>query len=126
MYARSASPAFHRIAPASAPRLTAIPCLLACILAVAFTGFLTLPGFAQGVTPGTLSDVTFTEYSSLSGNAELARRMLTPLTAARLPVLLARSGMKLREQPVNLSVETLIGGLAAPRSTDLALELAKP
>ena len=50
---------------------------------------------------GTLSSVVFSDYTPLSGNAELARRMLSPLTAAQIPALLARSGKRLGDQPVN-------------------------
>lgn len=54
---------------------------------------------------GLQSDVVFSAYSPLSSNAELARRMLSPLAAAQIPLLLARSGKALREQPVDLSQE---------------------
>jgi pimeloyl-ACP methyl ester carboxylesterase len=54
---------------------------------------------------GTLSEVTFADYSPLSRNLELARRMLTPLTAAQLPQILASKGSKMAEQPVELAQE---------------------
>jgi pimeloyl-ACP methyl ester carboxylesterase len=53
-------------------------------------------------------DVVFTDYSPLSSNTELARRLLTPLTAARIPQLLAQSGNHLSEQPVNLAEEKFV------------------
>jgi dienelactone hydrolase len=52
-----------------------------------------------------LHDAVFSEYSPLSGNAELARRMLSPLRAAQIPQLLARAGKGLSEQPINLAEE---------------------
>ncbi len=55
---------------------------------------------------GLQSRVTFTDYTPLSANAELARRLLSPLTAAKLAPALARSGKVLRDQPVDLSAET--------------------
>lgn len=53
-------------------------------------------------------DVVFSDYSPLSSNAELARRLLTPLEAARIPQLLAHSGDHLSEQPINLSEEKFV------------------
>jgi pimeloyl-ACP methyl ester carboxylesterase len=55
-----------------------------------------------------LHDVVLTQYSPLSANTELARRLLSPLTAARLPQLLARSEKGLTEQPINLAEETFL------------------
>lgn len=70
-----------------------------------------LCAFAPGVqadpqTTGTLSETHFAEYSPLSSNAELARRMLSPLSAAQIPAILARTRAVLRGQPVDLSQET--------------------
>jgi hypothetical protein len=50
-------------------------------------------------------DVVFTDYSPLSGNLELARRMLSPLTFAQLEREASRRNVKLREQPVDLANE---------------------
>jgi pimeloyl-ACP methyl ester carboxylesterase len=52
-----------------------------------------------------LHTTVFTEYAPLSSNAELARRLLTPLSAAQIPQLLARAGKRLSEQPINLAEE---------------------
>jgi pimeloyl-ACP methyl ester carboxylesterase len=57
---------------------------------------------------GTTSELTFTEYTILSSNFEMARRLLSPLTASQLPQLLARSGSRLREQPVDLAQESFV------------------
>ncbi|HEY2446704.1 MAG TPA: PHB depolymerase family esterase [Rhizomicrobium sp.] len=74
-----------------------------CALAALLFGIAAPAAF--GADTGTLTDVTFTEYTPLSSNAELARRMLSPLTAAQIPRLLEQSGKKLAEQPVNLADE---------------------
>jgi pimeloyl-ACP methyl ester carboxylesterase len=52
--------------------------------------------------------VTFSDYSPLSSNAELARRLLSPLTAAQLPQLLQRAGAALSEQPIDLAAEEFL------------------
>jgi len=52
-----------------------------------------------------LHDAVLGEYSPLSGNAELARRLLSPLSAAQIPELLAHAGKGLSEQPINLAQE---------------------
>lgn len=58
-----------------------------------------------GTDAATLRNVAFSDYSPLSTNQELAHRMLSPLTAASLPAILAGSGSRLAEQPVDLSRE---------------------
>ncbi len=68
--------------------------------ALAFAACLTI-----GAPAGTLGDVVFTSYTPLSSNPEMARRLLTPLTAASIPKLLARSNSALSVQPINLSEE---------------------
>jgi pimeloyl-ACP methyl ester carboxylesterase len=50
-------------------------------------------------------DVVFADYSPLSGNLELARRMLSPLNFAQLEHEARRKNVKLREQPVDLANE---------------------
>ena len=58
---------------------------------------------------GTLTnDVVFTDYTPLSSNFELARRLLTPFEAAELPVLLAKMHKGMREQPVDLTQEKFV------------------
>ena len=59
-------------------------------------------------------DVVFTEYSERSCSAELARRLLSPLTAAQLDRQ-ARSGKKLVEQPIKLSEEKFIVYVPSPK-----------
>src|SRR5437879_6566430 len=63
---------------------------------------------------GTLSHPVFTDYSALSTNLELARRSLSPLTAAQLPRILTQSGTRLSEQPIDLSQETFVLYVPSP------------
>jgi hypothetical protein len=63
--------------------------------------------------------VTFTRYSPLSRNAELARRMLTPLTDRHAARLLAAKGETLREQAIDLAQEKFgfrIPAVAPPKN----------
>ena len=47
----------------------------------------------------------FSEYTPLSNNLEMARRLLSPLTAARIPEQLAATGKSLADQPIDLANE---------------------
>jgi predicted esterase len=80
--------------------------ILQCALTPACVIFLgsVASALAQSAPSGTLSDVTFTKYSPLSSNAELARRLLSPLKNARLQKMIA-GGARLGEQPVDLPQE---------------------
>jgi predicted esterase len=55
---------------------------------------------------GTLSEIHFADYTPLSSNMELARRMLSPLKMAELPKALAQMRERLSEQPVDLALES--------------------
>ena len=55
---------------------------------------------------GTLSEIRFADYTPLSSNMELARRMLSPLQEAELPKALAQKRERLSEQPVDLAQES--------------------
>ena len=57
-----------------------------------------------GVT-GLLSDVVFTDYSSLSSSAELVHRLLSPLNAVQVGKTLSHSIVGLRDQPIDLARE---------------------
>jgi pimeloyl-ACP methyl ester carboxylesterase len=81
-----------------------------CIL---FAGF---PALA-----GTLSRSAFTEYSILSSNAEMAHRMLSPLTSAKIPSRLAETGKQLRDQPIDLSQESFLLYVPSPPRTSYGL-----
>ncbi len=91
-----------RLSP-SRPRLRCLLALGVCLMAH--------PALAEDAPPnvtGLQSNVVFTQYSPLSGNAELARRLLSPLTAAQLPRILARTGKVLRDQPIDLAREKFV------------------
>jgi pimeloyl-ACP methyl ester carboxylesterase len=51
------------------------------------------------------SDVVFSDYSALSGSAELVHRLLSPLNAVRAGRRLAHSAVGLRDQPIDLAQE---------------------
>lgn len=59
---------------------------------------------AGGAT-GLQGDVVFTQYSPLSGSAELGRRLVSPLNARRLQQQAAATGTAIREQPIDLAQE---------------------
>ena len=60
---------------------------------------------ARAEPTGARENIVFTAYTPLSSNLELARRLSTPLTAAKLQTLLTTSGKALREQPIDLAQE---------------------
>lgn len=91
--------------PMLSPARTTPRCLLALAVSLIALDALAEPAPA-GVTG--LHDALFTEYSPLSSNVELARRLLSPLAAAQLPQLLAHSGRRLSEQPINLADERFV------------------
>ena len=55
-----------------------------------------------------MADVVFTDYGDNSSNAELMRRLLSPLTAARVGQEIQRSGKAIAAQPVSLAAERFI------------------
>src|ERR1700722_10038924 len=67
-----------------------------------------IAAFTGGAWAITVRDIVFTDYTPLSSNAELARRFLTPLEAAQIPALEAKTGKVLSEQPVNLAQEKFV------------------
>ncbi len=64
--------------------------------------------FADNASAVTIHDMVFTDYTPLTSNQELARRFLTPLEAAQLPTLAAKTGKVLREQPIDLTQEKFV------------------
>jgi pimeloyl-ACP methyl ester carboxylesterase len=57
-------------------------------------------------TPGGLQRaVTFTEYSPLAANSEMVRRLYSPLAAAEIERMVARSGKQLSEQSIDVAQE---------------------
>lgn len=78
-----------------------------CLLAVA-PSLATLAGFAPEADAdggGLQRDVVFTDYSPLSVNSELLRRLWSPLAAAEGEQILTRSGKVLSQQSIDLSQE---------------------
>jgi pimeloyl-ACP methyl ester carboxylesterase len=64
-----------------------------------------LSASAQTVSSGLRTEVVFTEYSALSGTAELVRRLSSPLSALRIRQEAERAGRTLRGQPIDLAKE---------------------
>jgi predicted esterase len=62
----------------------------------------------QSRATGLQRDVVFTDYSPLSESKELVRRLLTPLSAARINSAVARSELALREQSIDLAHEKFV------------------
>ena len=63
----------------------------------------------------TLRDVVFSEYGQLASNTELARRLLSPLTAARLETQLAQAGTPMAGYSINLAEERFVVYVPARR-----------
>jgi pimeloyl-ACP methyl ester carboxylesterase len=74
-------------------------------LGAAFAAMMALSASAQTASPGLRTDVVFTEYSALSGTAELVRRLSSPLSALRIRQEAERAGRTLRGQPIDLAKE---------------------
>jgi pimeloyl-ACP methyl ester carboxylesterase len=77
---------------------------------------------APGARGADTVQAVFSDYSPLSSNLELARRLLTPLTAAQVPQRLASSAASLAEQPLDLSAERFlvyVPGAAPPQGYGL-------
>jgi hypothetical protein len=55
-----------------------------------------------------LRDVVFSGYGKPSSNAELVRRLVSPLAAAQLEQKLAQSGKRWADQPVDVSAERFL------------------
>jgi predicted esterase len=78
----------------------------AAICAAALAGLGTPVGAAPA--PNAMPDVVFEAYSPLSENAELLRRMLSPLAAHVVDQALARSKKILTAQSIDLSAERFV------------------
>jgi hypothetical protein len=67
------------------------------------------PAAAETQGAGDLQqEAAFGDYTPLSGNTELVRRMMSPLTAAQLGRMVAGSGKALREQEIGLAAERFV------------------
>ncbi|HKC16261.1 MAG TPA: PHB depolymerase family esterase [Steroidobacteraceae bacterium] len=56
----------------------------------------------------TLRDVEFSDYGQPSSNAELMRRLVSPLAAAQLKQELLKSGKRWADQPIDVSAERFL------------------
>lgn len=65
-------------------------------------------GEPQSRATGLQRDVVFTDYSPFSQNKELVRRLLTPLSAARIIGTAGRSELTLRAQSIDLTHEKFV------------------
>jgi hypothetical protein len=82
---------------------------LAAIAAVATGRAAAAPaGATAPPATGLQAGVTFSDYSPLSVNAELLRRLLSPLARAQIEQSLARSGQKLVPQSIDLGSERFV------------------
>lgn len=82
-------------------------------LALALTALVCCPAAlaadsVSGAATGLQNDVIFTQTTPLSRNAELERRLLSPLKAAQLERDRARAGQTLSAQPIALSNERFV------------------
>jgi dienelactone hydrolase len=81
----------------------------ACLLALGACGLERPARPQEAPAPtGLQPDVAFSEYSPLSSNAELVRRLLSPLAAAEVGATLARSTQRLIEQSIDLAAERFL------------------
>jgi pimeloyl-ACP methyl ester carboxylesterase len=70
-------------------------------LAALLVAFLPAARAAPGPAGALRADVVFDAVTPLSGNAQIVRRMLSPLAAAAIPGAAARLGKPLAEQPID-------------------------
>ena len=88
--------------------LKRLPCARHAQLSLLLLGALGAEGAPADEPTGLSEEVVFSEYTPLAGNAELVRRMLSPLAAAQVQATLTQSNEKLREQSVDLSAEKFV------------------
>ena len=67
-----------------------------------------LPATAATPATGRQPEVVFADYSPLSSSTELVRRLLSPLAAAQVQGMLARSSERLIEQSIDLATERFV------------------
>jgi pimeloyl-ACP methyl ester carboxylesterase len=79
-------------------------------VAVAMAG----PGSAQPATTGLQTNVVFTVESPLTGDAEVMRRVLSPLAAAGIERRLQAAGAVLADQPIDPTKERFLTYVPAP------------
>ncbi|HEX9158786.1 MAG TPA: PHB depolymerase family esterase [Rhizomicrobium sp.] len=77
------------------------------IVAAILSGIANVHAFADSSSAsGTLSEIHFADYTPLSSNRELTRRILSPLHEAELTKYLAQKNERLSEHPVDLAQES--------------------
>jgi hypothetical protein len=81
-------------------RSAAMSRLVATLLSIAIMPFV----WADDIT-GLRSNVTFANYSPMSGAKELTQRIVSPLTLARLQKKLAQSSQDMRDQSIDIAQE---------------------
>jgi predicted esterase len=89
-------------------RLKRPPCAPHAQLCLLLLAALGATGAPADEPTGLREDVVFSEYTPLSANAELVRRMLSPLAAAQVQATLSESHEKLLEQSVDLAAEKFV------------------
>ena len=82
--------------------------VLSTAFAILAAAVVSCPSAKGDAATGLRTDAVFTEYTPLSANSELIRRMLSPLAAAQIPAVQARTGLRLSEQPVDLAQEKFV------------------
>jgi dienelactone hydrolase len=80
--------------------------LLLALFAASIPG--SIAGESTEATGGFSQGVTFAEYSPLASRPELMRRLMDPLTAAKLLKSLSRSGGIAQDQPIDLAQEHFV------------------
>jgi hypothetical protein len=78
------------------------------LLAVLWMPLSAAAGDVPAAAIGLQRDVVFTDYSPLSGNAELVRRLLSPLNALHVSQVSALPGHAMREQSLDLAHEKFV------------------
>jgi hypothetical protein len=79
-----------------------------CLLAQAVLWAALNVAHADSGSTGFIEDVHFSDYSPLSTNSELLRRMTSPLTGRQVQATLSRSSQRLIEQSIDLAAEKFV------------------
>jgi len=77
----------------------------ALLLSAGFAAVMAQPAGAQSAPSGLRTDVVLSEYSTLSSDAELVRRLSSPLSAVRIEQAAEQAGRTLHGQAIDLTRE---------------------
>jgi predicted esterase len=88
--------------------LAAASAIARAVAALLFMGTAWAAGPTAAQPPGSPHEVVLTEYSTLFSNAEILRRLLSPLAAAQLQEALARTRKALSPYPLDLAKERFL------------------